>query len=71
MRLFEAQRLHAKRLGVWLSVILPRVRPGGWIISVGRSLLKERFAMLAARTLWWRGGVRCPMERLSPIGLPN
>jgi hypothetical protein len=27
--------------------------------------------MLAARTLWWRRGVRCPMEQPSPIGLPN
>jgi hypothetical protein len=48
-----------------------RVRPGGRMMAAGRSLLEERFATLAARTLWWPGGVRRPMEQHSPIGLPN
>jgi len=32
-RLFEAQKLHAKRLGVQLSADLPRVRPDGRMIA--------------------------------------
>ena len=33
MRFFEAQALKAKRLGVRLSAVLPRVRPDGPMIS--------------------------------------
>jgi hypothetical protein len=70
-RLFEAQKLHAKRLGVRLSAVLPRVRPEGRMISAVALTPGEALCDASGQNFVVARGVRRPMEQPFPIGLPS